>query len=222
MNERLTNEEREALLAEHTNHALSADETQELAFMTGLLADPSTWAAPTDQLEDAVVQAVEAAPSPTAATPGRTRVRHEPSRRRRRLALSAIAAAAAVAISLGTLVTFQGTTSPDYTAQLSATGIAPRAQASADITRNNAGFRIMLHADGLPKLPAGEYYQAWLKNATGTLVPIGTFSSSDACVTLWSGVSPSVFPTLTVPIEKTDNDQNSSGRRVLVGQVHAG
>ena len=60
-----------------------------------------------------------------------------------------------------------------------------------------------------------------MKNAAGTLVPIGTFSSSDGRVTLWSGVSPDDFPTMTVTIEAADNDQASSGRRVLVGEVHA-
>jgi hypothetical protein len=52
-------------------------------------------------------------------------------------------------------------------------------------------------------------------------VPIGTFSSSDGRVTLWSGLSPKDFPTLTVTIEATDNDQTSSGRQVLVGEVRA-
>ena len=56
-----------------------------------------------------------------------------------------------------------------------------------------------------------------MKNETGTLVPIGSFSSSDGHVTLWSGVSPDDFRTLTVTIESADNDQASSGRRVLLG-----
>ena len=108
-----------------------------------------------------------------------------------------------------------------HEAQLRGTVSAPRAQASADITRNDAGFRITLDANGLPALRSGAYYQAWLKNAAGALVPIGTFSSSDGRVTLWSGLSPKDFPTLTVTIEATDNDQTSSGRQVLVGEVRA-
>jgi hypothetical protein len=59
-----------------------------------------------------------------------------------------------------------------------------------------------------------------LKDASGTLVPIGTFSSSDDRVTLWSGVSPAKFPTLTITIEPVDNNQASSGQRVLMGDVH--
>jgi hypothetical protein len=59
-----------------------------------------------------------------------------------------------------------------------------------------------------------------LKNAQGTLVPIGTFSSSDGRVTLWSGVSPKDYPAMSVTIEAADGDQRSSGDRVLVGEVH--
>jgi hypothetical protein len=50
-------------------------------------------------------------------------------------------------------------------------------------------------------------------------VPIGSFSSSDGHVTLWSGVSPVDYPTLTVTIEESDGNQASSGHRVLSGDV---
>jgi hypothetical protein len=135
----------------------------------------------------------------------------------------AAAAVSAVAIvATVVLVTGGGGTSPDYQAELSATEVAPGAHASVDISQSAAGFRVALDARGLPRLRAGEYYQAWLKNAAGTLVPIGTFSSSDGHVTLWSGVSPKNFPTITVTIESADDDQASSGRRVLVGEVRVG
>ena len=78
--------------------------------------------------------------------------------------------------------------------------------ADAEIYRSSAGFHVSLDASGLAKLPDGEYYQAWLKNAHDVLVPIGSFSSSDGNVTLWSGVSPREFNTLSVTIEKTDGD----------------
>ena len=38
-------------------------------------------------------------------------------------------------------------------------------------------------------------------------------------VTLWAGVSPKDFPTLTVTRERADGDQASSGEKVLVGTV---
>ena len=40
-------------------------------------------------------------------------------------------------------------------------------------------------------------------------------------VTLWSGVSPKTFTTLTVTRERNDGDQASSGEKVLVGTVDA-
>src|SRR5436305_1095044 len=73
---------------------------------------------------------------------------------------------------------------------------------------------------GPPRAP-GVPYQAWLKNADGPSVRTGTFSSSNDRVELWSGVSPAQFPTMTITVEATDNDQTSSGRVVLAGPVRA-
>jgi hypothetical protein len=84
--------------------------------------------------------------------------------------------------------------------------------------RTNSGWRIELDASGLPRLADGVFYQAWLRNEEGTLVPIGTFNEGEDVV-LWAGVSPLLFPTLTVTREAADNDQGSSGDRVLVGTV---
>jgi hypothetical protein len=218
MTDRPTNEEREKLLADARGGALEPQEAAELELLADVLGDSSTWAEPRAGLEDAVVRAVADA-EPTATTSRTPTARGEATRRRRRVLASALVAAAVIATLVATVLVTRGGTSPDYEAQLRATGSAPGAQASADITRNDAGFRITLDATGLPALRAGEYYQAWLKNPAGTLVPVGTFSSSDGRVSLWSGVSPKDFPTLTVTIEAPDNDQASSGRRVLVGEA---
>ena len=53
------------------------------------------------------------------------------------------------------------------------------------------------------------------------LVPIGTFNEGRR-VTLWAGVSPKDFTTLTVTRERADGDQTSSGEKVLVGTVDTG
>jgi len=220
MTDRPRNDEREKLLADARGGALEPEEAAELSLLADVLGDSSTWAEPSAGLEDAVVRAVADA-EPTTTTPQAPTARTQPIRRRRRVLASALVAAAVIATLVATVLVTRGGTSPDYEAQLRATGPAPGAHASADITRNDAGFRITLDATGLPALRAGEYYQAWLKDAADTLVPIGTFSSSDGRVTFWSGVSPKDFPTLTVTIEAPDNDQTSSGRRVLVGEVRA-
>ncbi len=220
-----TNDEREALIAGDRAQELEPDQAAELPLLANLLADPSTWADPSPGLEDAVVRAVAGAP-PAAAKPGpriASHSRRDAAPRRRRFVVSAIAAAAAIAIVVVAAVALtRGGNKPDYEANLTATALAPGAHATVDIVKTDAGFRVALDASGLPPLQNGEYYQGWLKNAAGALVPIGTFSSSDGRVTLWSGVSPKDYPSITVTIESTDNDQASSGRRVLVGDARPG
>jgi Anti-sigma-K factor rskA, C-terminal len=212
-----TGDDREMAIAGGRAGALEPEEAADVPVLARLLADPSTWASPSPDLEDAVVAAVaEAGP---AVAPVAARRRPTPSRR----ALVALAAAAAVLIivAAGVVVSSRGGgTGADFTTDLAATELVPGASGAAHITRTDAGFRVDLDVSGLEPLPAGQFYEAWLKDADGTLVPIGTFSSSDDQVTLWSGVSPADFPLLTVTIESTDNDQASSGRVVLAGELN--
>jgi hypothetical protein len=221
MNDRLTKEQREALITGEDAGSLAPGEVADVALLAVLLSDPSTWAEPDAGLEDDVVHAVtSAAPIAAVSVATRTnRARRDATTRRRRVVVPALSAAAAIAIVFGAVVVARSDTRADFTAELRATAVAPGAGALVDITHNNAGFRFVLDAHGLPALPAGEYYQAWLKSPAGTLVPIGTFSASDGRVTLWSGVSPNQFPTMSVTIEAADNNQATSGRRVLVGDV---
>ena len=86
------------------------------------------------------------------------------------------------------------------------------------MVRVASGWRIELDATGLPRLDDGRFYQAWLRNPAGTLVPIGSFNEGQD-VTLWAGVSPKDFTLLTVTRERADGDQSSSGEKVLVGTV---
>jgi hypothetical protein len=232
MTDYLSNEEREALIAGDRAGELEPDEAADVAFLAALLADPSTWAEPSTDLEASVLRAVadaelssdsaETSASVTSiasGTPRSTRRRSSPSRRR--VVWSVVAAAAAVLIALGVVTVVRRDTNTDFQARLTATALAPGASGTVDVTHNRAGFRVDLDARGLPPLRNGDFYQAWLKNSAGTLVPIGSFSSSDANVTLWSGVSPADYPGISVTIEPADNDQRSSGRRVLVGTLRA-
>ena len=75
--------------------------------------------------------------------------------------------------------------------------------------------------DAAPRREGSRFYEAWLRNAQGVLVPIGTFNDGRS-VTLWAGVSPKDFSTLTVTRELADGDQASSGEKVLVGTVSSG
>jgi hypothetical protein len=53
------------------------------------------------------------------------------------------------------------------------------------------------------------------------LVPIGTFNDGRD-VTLWAGVSPASYTTLSVTRERADGNLASSGEKVLVGPVRPG
>ena len=99
--------------------------------------------------------------------------------------------------------------------------LSPGARAHATLTQTTSGWRIELDASGLPRLDNGRFYEAWLKNQNGVLVPIGTFNQGGRIVMLWAGVSPRDFPTFTVTEESADGNQASSGRVVLVGTVTA-
>ena len=109
-------------------------------------------------------------------------------------------------------------TSETFSMALEPTEVLPAATGSATLTKTDSGWRIELDATGLPRLADGVFYQAWLRNEEGTLVPIGTFNEGEDVV-LWAGVSPLLFPTLTVTREAADNVQDSSGDRVLVGTL---
>jgi hypothetical protein len=141
------------------------------------------------------------------------RRRHRP----RHFALVGAVAASVVAVGIGLAVGSSNSTT-SFQAALAPTDLAPGADGGATLTKTSSGWRIELDASGLPRLDAGRFYEAWLKNDAGTLVPVGTFNEGQN-VTLWAGVSPVDFPTLTVTREQADGDQASSGEKVLVGTV---
>ena len=141
----------------------------------------------------------------------------------RRVALvgAATAAALVVAVGVGVALLGSGSSAETLHAALAPTDLAPDAAGSATLTKTSSGWRIELDATGLPRLGGERFYQAWLRNGSGALVPVGTFNEGVA-VTLWSGVSPKTFTTLTVTRERNDGDQSSSGEKVLVGTVDVG
>ena len=139
----------------------------------------------------------------------------------RRLVLIGAPAIAALAVGVGVVVFASGSSGERFHAALAATGLQPGARGDATLVKTSSGWRIELNATGLPRLAGGRYYEAWLRNAAGVLVPVGTFNQGEK-VTLWAGVSPKSFTTLTVTREQADGDQTSSGARVLVGTVDTG
>jgi hypothetical protein len=139
----------------------------------------------------------------------------------RRLVLGG-AAATAVAVAAVVLgVVLSSNQGESFHAALAPTAVVPAATGEATLTKTSSGWRIELDATGLPRLADGRFYEAWLKNAAGVLVPIGTFNEGRH-VTLWAGVSPKDFTMLSITRERADGDQTSSGEKVLVGTVDLG
>jgi anti-sigma factor RsiW len=161
---------------------------------------------------------VEAPPALRARIDAQRPVRHVPVRR---LAVIGAAATAVLALAVGLTVFGSGSSAERFEVALAPTALAPDAEGQATLTKTSSGWRVELDATGLPRLEAGRFYEAWLRNAAGVLVPIGTLNEGRN-VTLWAGVSPKEFPMLTVTREQSDGDQSSSGKKVLVGTVDTG
>jgi len=148
--------------------------------------------------------------------------RRRARRLRRRVALTVglliVVAAIVVAVAVGVRLQATGNSPTQGKAALAPTGLAPGASGNATLTKTAAGWRIQLKVTGLPRRDHGRYYEAWLKNAAGTLVPVGTFNEGPS-VTLWAGVPPTNFRTLTVTKQRVGRNQASSGKLVLSGSV---
>lgn len=186
---------------------LTPAERAEIERVHGVLADPAVWAEPPLDLQERVVAAITEEAGA--------------GRRVRRIRYSLMAAAAAVVVAVGLTVGLQATRDEpvQFAASLTGTRLAPDATGNVTLTKTHSGWKIELHATGLPRRANGEFYEAWLKTDAGLLVPIGTFNEGTD-VTLWSGVRPSTFPTLTITKEVADGDQASSGQVVLTGQAN--
>ncbi|MFN8199382.1 MAG: anti-sigma factor [Nakamurella multipartita] len=213
---------------------LTAADQAELDELRDLLADPTLWAEPPAEQEDAVVAAIAAESGARARDQIGDQIGDRPqgappadqlaaARRRRasrsgwrRPAVWVGVAAAIVAVVAGGVLVLRPAGERTFDVALAATDLAPTASGQAVMVRKDSGWEITLTATGLPRLDNGRFYQGWLRNADGVLVPIGTFNDGTDVV-LWSGVSPEAFPTMTVTQEQADGDQASSGQRVLVG-----
>ena len=159
--------------------------------------------------------------------PPALRARVEAQRRVRRLrapsglVLTGAIATVAVAVAVAVVVLRSGSSGERLQAALAPTNLVRGATGEATLTKTSSGWRIELHATGLPRLDGGRFYEAWLRNTDGVLVPVGTFNEGRN-VTLWAGVPPSTFTVLTVTRERADGNQASSGEKVLVGPVRSG
>jgi len=204
----MDNDDQVAYLSGDMSTPLSPAERAELDELRAVLSDPAGWAEPDPALQERVVDAIA-----EAGTGQRRRARWIP------YAVLGAAAAVLLAVVLTFTLTGHENRSVQYAASLAGTKLAPDASGDVTLTKTTSGWKIRLHASGLPRRDNGTYYEAWLKSSAGVLVPIGTFNQLDD-VTLWAGVPPSAYPTLTVTRQLANGDQASSGQAVLVGTTH--
>jgi Anti-sigma-K factor rskA, C-terminal len=209
------------------NAPLEPDDREALDQLRALLADEATWVEPDPALEGRVLAAISdaAAAQDAPAAPAQDMPTAAPTRRlpalrlpRARRLVPALAAGLAAILAAVVLLTGRGPAPTQFSVILHATALAPGAGGNATLTKTNVGWRVNLSAHGLPLRKAnGTYYQAWLKNRAGNLVPIGTFNQPTS-ITMWSGVSPQKgFTTLTVTRQRASLSPASSHQVVLTG-----
>jgi hypothetical protein len=219
-----SDDDRITYLAGEPVDSLTPAERAELDEVRTLLAADDVWSEPPAELEDRIVAAIadEAGARPAPATTERSS-QHWWSGLKLRRPVYAFAAAAAVAVVAVVVAIAANNNSPSqlrFAMVVTGTSLAPGAHGSATLTKTASGWRIELSAPGLPTLSNGRYYQAWLKDSAGTLVPVGTFNDANK-VTLWSGVPVTQFRTLTVTRQQANGNPKSSGQRVLTGTITA-
>jgi hypothetical protein len=223
----MTDEDRIAYLSGEDVDSLTPAERAELDEIRTLLADDAMWVEPSPSLEGRIVDAIAdaaAQPGTSAAGPTDANVARLLDHRARRLRYTILATAAAILLAVGLAIGLgtrnsHSATPVQFAAALNGTPLAPRAAGQVTLTKTTGGWRIRINATGLPRRDNGAYYEAWLKNAAGVLVPIGTFNQPQN-VTLWSGVPPTDFPTLTVTRQVVGGGEESSGQVVLTGAPH--
>jgi len=228
-----SDDDRIAYLSGEPVDSLTPQERAELDEVRGLLTTPATWEEPDSALEDRIVSAiaeearrgrpVESAP-PAPAAPEAPKSGREPWLRRlfRRPAIAfggLAAAAAAIAVAIVLAAGSSSQAPLQFAMVVSGTSLAPGAHGSATLTKMSSGWEIQLSATGLPHLSGGRYYQAWLKNPAGILVPVGTFNDAQRVI-LWSGAPVTQFRSFSVTEQLANGNPVSSGRRVLVGIAH--
>ena len=191
-------------LAGDDNARVGPAERAELDKLREVLADPAVWVEPRADLQEQIVAAI--ADSKT-------------HRRSRAIRYAIVGSAAAVVLTIGLAIGFNAVNESqpvEYSASLRGTELAPRASGEVTLTKTESGWKIQLHATGLPRRGNGEFYEAWLKNDEGVLVPVGTFNQPNEVI-LWAGVPPTSHPTFTITRQLANGDPASTGEVVLSG-----
>jgi hypothetical protein len=189
-----------------------------------LLADPTMWDSPGDDLSDRIVSAISSesvnASAAYTAPPGS-------HGRRSWVRPALLGAAAAIAFLFGGLVLLSGLSGVEdvdsFSAELVPTGLTDDQSGAITVTSFDSGLRIELDAASLPRRDNGSFYAGWLKTVDGDLFPVGTFHDGVE-VTLWAGVELERVEMFTITLEAAagpgDAGQGSSGEVILRTEIN--
>lgn len=211
-----------AYLAGVGDPSLTSKDLAQAQRLQNILSDEALWVEPNSGLEQRVVDLIGSTAGERSPDTGIGPVSpiRTPRRRRHQYTILGIAAAIVLAVGLAigisVAVSSSGPGAMKFAATLSGTRLAPGASGKATLDQTSSGWRIHLNATGLPRLDNGRFYQAWLKNVAGTAIPVGTFNEGRN-VTLWAGVPPTDYGTMTVTRQTAQGGPASSGQVVLVG-----
>ncbi|MGE3618968.1 MAG: hypothetical protein AB7L84_00775 [Acidimicrobiia bacterium] len=172
--------------------------------LEALLGDPALWHDPGPELRAAVLRAASGTDPVAALAPAPEGVRRTGSRRRgatavpgggrpwaparpwwsppRWVLVPGLAGVLAVAVAVGAVLR----PSEPQRAELALAAADGTVVLVADVTANDAGWRLDVDARGLPALADGRVYEVRV-DVDGREVSAGTFRAGDR-VTLWSGV----------------------------------
>ena len=202
-----------------------AEEVAELAHLPALLGDAAPHVDVPIDLEARTFARIEDEARRGAGAPVRDRAPH---RRRVGTGLQRMLAVAAgfllVAGAVGLIANLvSGSGGGGTTIQLiSANGTTAKGEAKV---RSTAQGRVVeLEVDGLPRAPAGFYYECWFVGDGDTLakpnrVSVGTFEVPDADMYTYEMMSAArarAFPRMGVTLEPDDGNPQRTGEKVLV------
>ncbi len=189
-----------------------------------LLANPTMWDSPGDDLSDRVVSAISSESVNAAATYAAPSGSHG---RRSWVRPALLGAAAAIAFLFGGLVLLSGLSGVEdvdsFSAELVPTGRTDGQSGAITVTLFDSGLRIELDAASLPRRDNGSFYAGWLTTVDGDLFPVGTFHDG-VKVTLWAGVELERVEMFTITLEaaagRGNEGQGSSGEVVLRTEIN--
>lgn len=136
-----------------------------------------------------------------------------------------VAAALLVVAVLSAEVVREVIGGPSTGVTLTATSLAPGASGEVRGERAGENIRVELEVWNLPELPEDEYYEMWYANEDGERISGGAFRTEPdeerTTVTFTAPINARNYPEIEVTRETDDGNPESSGDKVLEGNLQS-